>query len=104
MPAVARNAGIDKVFSPHGDKKQCKAPSIQATDEGVSKVYVESNLAINAGKTMKIHNMPGCVPHASLLDSGPGKVYCEGSPIARIGDTYGGEHPITSGSSKVFAA
>jgi uncharacterized Zn-binding protein involved in type VI secretion len=104
MPAVARDAGTDTVFSPHGDKKQCKAPSIQSTDQGVSKVYIESHLAINIGKTMRIHNMPGCIPHAPSLDSGSSKVFCEGQPIARIGDTYGGEHPITSGSSKVFAA
>jgi hypothetical protein len=104
MPPVARSSSTDTVFSPHGTAKQCKVPTTQATAQGVSKVYVESVLAINDGKIMKLHPAPGCVPHAPGLDSGSSKVRCEGAGLARIGDNYGGEHPITSGSSKVFAA
>lgn len=103
MPCVARSDSVDSVFSPHGTAKQCRAPTVQSTQQGVSKVYVEGILAINVGKTMKVHPQPGCTPHAPGLDAGSSKVVCEGTGIARIGDIYGGEHPITSGSSKVFA-
>ena len=103
MPPVARSAMTDSVFSPHGTAKYCKTPTTQATQQGVSKVYVEGILAINDGKMMKEHPAPGCAPHAPGLDAGSSKVLCEESGIARIGDIYGGEHPITSGSSKVFA-
>ncbi len=104
MPPVARASGTDTVFSPHGTAKQCRVPTTQATAAGVSKVFVESKLAINNGKPMKVHPAPGCATHAPGLDAGSSKVLCEGTGIARIGDNYGGEHPITSGSSKVFAA
>ena len=103
MPPVARALSNDTVFSPHGTGKYCLTPTTQSTDQGVSKVYVEGILAVHAGNTMILHSAPGCTPHAPGLDSGSGKVICEGTGIARIGDTYGGEHPITSGSSKVFA-
>ena len=103
MPAVARSSMNDDVFSPHGTGKQCKTPTTQSTDQGVSKVYVENILAIHVGNTMKMHPAPGCIPHNPPLDAGSSKVLCEGLGIARIGDVYGGEHPIISGSSKVFA-
>lgn len=104
MPPVARSTFADNVFSPHGTGKKCLVPTTQATDQPVSKVYVEGILAVNVGKTMKVHPAPGCTPHAPGLDAGSSKVLCEGTGIARIGDTYGGEHPIISGSSKVFSA
>lgn len=103
MPQVARSAGTDTVSSPHGTGKNCAYPTTQATDQGVSKVYVQNVLAIHIGNTMIQHPAPGCSPHSPALDSSSTKVLCEGSGIARVGDTYGGEHIITSGSSKVFA-
>lgn len=103
MPCVARNAKTDTVFSPHGTGKNCASPTVQATEEGVSKVYVEGHLAIHVGNAMKEHSMPGCYLHAPGLDAGSSKVLCQGSGIARIGDVYDKEHPITSGSSKVFS-
>lgn len=103
MPAVARSAGVDKVFSPHGAKRRCLVPTTQATQEGVSKVYVEGILAIHTGNAMTTHSQPGCIPHTPLLDNGSSKVFVEGLPLARIGDIYWAEHPIISGSSKVFA-
>lgn len=103
MPATARSASTDTVFSPHGTGRNCQSPTTQSTDQGVSKVYIESQLAVHIGNTMIEHPQPGCTPHAPALDSGSSKVFCENQPIARIGDTYGGEHIITSGSSKVFS-
>jgi uncharacterized Zn-binding protein involved in type VI secretion len=103
MPQVARSGGVDTVSSPHGTGKNCNSPTTQATDQGVSKVYVENILAIHIGNTMQEHPAPGCVPHAPSLDSASIKVLCEGSGIARVGDTYETVHIITTGSSKVFA-
>lgn len=103
MPCVARSSGSDTVFSPHGTGKNCGSPTVQATAQGVSKVYVEGILAIHVSNSMQEHPAPGCSPHAPGLDAGSNKVICEGQGIARIGDVYGGEHPITSGSSKVFS-
>lgn len=102
MPAVARSESVDSVFSPHGTGKYCLTPTTQSTDKGVSKVYVEGILAVHIGNTMIEHQNAGCSLHAPGLSSGSGKVICEEQPIARIGDAYG-EHPIISGSSKVFA-
>jgi hypothetical protein len=102
MPPVARSNSTDKVFSPHGTGKQCRVPTTQSTDQGVSKVYVENILAIHIGNTMITHPAPGCVPHAPALSTGSSKVFCENQPLARIGDNYA-EHPIISGSSKVFS-
>lgn len=104
MPQVARSAGVDTVSSPHGTGKNCAFPTTQSTAEGVSKVYVENILAIHIGNAMVVHPNSGCAPHAPVLDSASTKVLCEGSGIARVGDTYEAVHFITSGSSKVFSA
>jgi uncharacterized Zn-binding protein involved in type VI secretion len=53
---------------------------------------------------MSEHNMSGCILHSPTFDSGSSRVFVEGKPIGRIGDTYGGEHPIISGSSRVFSS
>lgn len=103
MPNVARSSGVDTVSSPHGTGRNCALPTVQATAEGVSKVYVEGILAIHIGNVMQVHPAPGCIPHAPGLDSASSKVLCEGLGIGRVGDTYGGEHFITSGSSKVLS-
>lgn len=104
MSAVARMSGVDKVFSPHGRGKKCKFPTTQRTMMGSSRVFIGSIGAVGAGDAMIVHPQPGCLPHAPGLDSGSSRVFIDGGRgIARIGDTYGGEHPITSGSSRVFA-
>lgn len=103
MPAVARSNSIDSVFSPHGDGYKCRAPSTQSTDQGVSKVFAQGVLVVVDDKLMIEHKMPGCTLHTPSLDSGSNKVFAENKGIARIGDTYGGEHPIISGCSKVFS-
>lgn len=102
MPAVARMSGTDGVFSPHGTGKKCKFPTTQATEAGSSRVFSDGIGVVRQGDMMRIHNMPGCKPHSPGLDSGSSRVFAEGLGIGRIGDTYGGEHPIISGSSRVF--
>jgi hypothetical protein len=105
MPAVARSNYVDNVFSPHGLGYKCRSPSTQTTDEGASKVFAQGTLVVVDDNKMIQHNMPNCIPHSPIptLDSGSSKVFVEGKGIARIGDIYGGEHPIISGCSKVFS-
>lgn len=103
MPAVGRMNQTDKVFSPHGTGRGCKAPTTQATQAGSGRVFSDGIGVVRAGDAMKVHPAPGCSPHDPPLDSGSGRVFAEGKGIGRIGDTYGGEHPITSGSSRVFS-
>lgn len=108
MPAVARSSSVDSVSSPDGTGNKCSLPTTQSTDEGVSKVYVQSKLAIHIGNKMIEH--PGnnnCALHSPPLKTASAKVFCEGSGIARVGDIYGSEdipdHIILTGSSKVFS-
>lgn len=103
MPAVARKNQTDKVFSPHGSGYKCLAPTTQATQAGSSRVFSDGIGVVRQGDNMKVHPAPGCAPHDPPLDSGSGRVFCEGKGLGRIGDTYGGEHPIISGSSRVFS-
>lgn len=104
MPAVARMSGTDKVFSPHGTGKKCAFPTTQATEAGSSRVFAMGVGVVRAGDAMKTHPKSGCDPHAPFLDSGSSRVFSEGLGIGRIGDNYGGEHPIISGSPRVFAS
>jgi len=103
MPAVARKDQRDKVFSPHGSGYRCRAPTTQATQAGSSRVFSDGIGVVRSGDARKEHPAPGCSPHAPTLDIGSTRVFVEGRGIGRIGDTYGGEHPITSGSARVFA-
>jgi uncharacterized Zn-binding protein involved in type VI secretion len=97
-------SGVDKVFSPHGTGKKCKFPTTQSTQSGSSRVFIGGTGVVRQSDTMSTHSMPGCNPHTPTLDNGSSRVFADGLPIGRIGDTYGGEHPIISGSSRVFSS
>lgn len=103
MPAVGRMNQTDKVFSPHGTGFRCLSPTIQATQAGSGRVFSDGIGVVRRGDAMKEHSAPGCPLHAPPLDIGSTRVFAEGRGIGRIGDTYGGEHPIISGSSRVFS-
>lgn len=103
MPAVARKSGVDQVYSPHGSGRNCASPTIQATNAGSSRVFIQGIGVVRRGDIMTEHPAPGCAPHAPALDLGSSRVFSEGLGVGRIGDTYGGEHPITTGSSRVFS-
>jgi len=113
MPAAARKSGADRVFSPHGENSRTrpkyKLPSTQYTNEGSSRVLIGGIGAVRQGDPMTDHFMVGGLLHTAVaptppkLDSGSDRVFVEGRGMGRIGDTYGGEHPIISGSSRVFS-
>lgn len=100
---VARKDSTDTVFSPDGSGMYCMAPTTQSTDKGSSDVFVNGIGAVRQGDTMKVHAGPGCPPHAPPLTSCSGTVFVNGKGVGRIGDAYGGNHTILSGSSNVFA-
>lgn len=103
MPAVARSGGSDKVLSPDGRAKKCRAPMKTATGSpGQSKVYAQGVLVVIQGDPVAVHPKSGCSPDTSSLSSASGKVFAGGGGIGRIGDRYG-NNTITSGCSKVFA-
>ena len=114
MPAVARMNRVDRVYSPHGEnsrtKPKYKMPSTQYTDSGSSRVFLEGTGIVRQDDYMTDHFMVGGLLHTAVaptppkLDSGSGRVFAEGKGIGRIGDVYGGEHPIISGSHRVFSA
>jgi uncharacterized Zn-binding protein involved in type VI secretion len=103
MAEVARGNSIDSVQSPDGTGHCCKNPTIQSTDECSSKVFIEGHGVVRQGDAMIVHNYDGpcCNPHAPTVIIGSSKVFVEGKQVARKGDSYGGDHTIISGSSKV---
>ena len=104
MPAVARSSGSDKVMSPDGTGKKCRFPVKTSTGPpGQSKVRAQGVFVVISGDTVAPHLKSGCSPDTSTLGGGSSKVHANGSPVARIGDSYG-DNIITSGSTKVMAA
>jgi uncharacterized Zn-binding protein involved in type VI secretion len=104
MPAIARSSGTDGVMSPDGTGKKCRFPVKTRTGApGQSKVRVEGVFVVIVGDPVAPHLKSGCSPDTSSLGGGSSKVYAAGSPVGRIGDSYG-DNIITSGSTKVMAA
>lgn len=104
MPEAARKDHIDDVQSPDGVGECCAFPSVQKTDEGSDSVFVNGIGIVRENDKMIVHNYPGpcCNPHQPVLDSFSSSVFINGKRAGRKGDTYGGDHVITTGSSNVF--
>lgn len=104
MPALARGFTRDQVFSETGVGYECRSPMTTTTGiSGSSKVFVEGFGVVVDGDLVGPHNASGCSPDVSQLTSFSSKVSVGGKGVARIGDRYGSDNIITSGSSKVFA-
>jgi uncharacterized Zn-binding protein involved in type VI secretion len=102
MPGIARASGTDSVASPHGTGRNCTSPTTQATAAGSGDIIVNNKGAVREGDAMTTHNQPGCTPHAPGLSSFSSTVYANGKRVGRLGDVYGGEHKITSGSADII--
>jgi uncharacterized Zn-binding protein involved in type VI secretion len=109
---VARKDNADTVFSPDGTVSgecspgvpQCDAPSIQSTKEGSSNVFINGIGAVRFGDAMKTHTHGcGCVNHSPTLSTSSSTVLVNGRGIGRNTDSYGGDHPLSSGSTNVYA-
>jgi len=104
MPAVARKNSTDTVASPDGTGDECGYPTTQSTAEGSGDVFCNNIGVVRAGDKMITHpHPPNCTPHAPALSSFSPNVFANNKKVGRIGDVYGGDHPISSGSANVFA-
>ena len=103
MPACARGDSVDSVISKTGVGDECEKPTITSTDECSTSVFIEGTGAVREGDQVAAHNKGGCSLDSSTVSSFSSKVFANGKGIARIGDQYGSDNTITSGSSKVFA-
>lgn len=104
MPAAARGNSIDTVASPDGTGVCCALPSTQSTDVCSSTVFYNNIGAVRQHDAMIVHLFDGpcCNPHAPTLPSASPNVFIENKQAGRLGDAYGGDHPISSGSPDVF--
>tara|TARA_R110002110_G_scaffold112376_2_gene279471 strand:- start:4708 stop:5028 length:321 start_codon:yes stop_codon:yes gene_type:complete len=104
MPGVARSAGIDEVYSPHGTGDDCDDETLQATAAGSTDVFANGTGVVTFGDAMTEHPNAGtCDVHSSLLDAGSSTVLVNGKGVGRLGDTYGTVHVISTGSLNVIA-
>lgn len=105
MPKVARKDSVDTVASPDGAGICCASPSTQSTDKGSNNVFVNNIGVVRKDDAMITHNYPGpcCNPHAPTLSTYSSTVFANGLNLGRLGDAYGGDHIISSGSDNVYA-
>jgi uncharacterized Zn-binding protein involved in type VI secretion len=104
MPSVARGAGVDSVFSKTGSGNGCGSPLTTATNELSPDVITNNTGTVREGDKVAPHPLPGCIPtDESVVSAGAPAVFANFQEVARIGDEYGSDNTITSGSSNVFA-
>jgi uncharacterized Zn-binding protein involved in type VI secretion len=97
MPGVAR-AGVDSIATGH----LCDATALIATGGSSPKVFINGSRAALLGTLITTHNTKvgdACVPHSSSVLAGSSKVFCGGTPIARIGDSADAGAIISSSST-----
>jgi uncharacterized Zn-binding protein involved in type VI secretion len=99
MPAVAV-CTVDEIATGHS----CSATAgIQGAL--ISKVTIGGNPIAVQGDAIAPHTIKSgriCIPHSASINAGSGKVFAQGRPVARIGDSADAGS-IISGSSNVFA-
>jgi uncharacterized Zn-binding protein involved in type VI secretion len=108
MPAIARG-GVDDVLSPHGrpSPRSCATPGVYKTIAITRRAFVEGYPIVLVGDPMEAHPDPAsnCGLHAPTLSNGSSRIFYQGIPVGRIGDSYNqsGNHPIISGSIRCFS-
>lgn len=68
-------------------------------------VYADGILISVPGAPTVVHTIPAgpdCVPHSAALNAGSPNVFCEGSPMGRVGDSADAGS-MTGGSPTTFA-
>jgi uncharacterized Zn-binding protein involved in type VI secretion len=104
MPSVARGDGADTVFSKTGSGNGCGSPLTTATNECSPDVITNDIGTVRENDKVAPHPLPGCIPtDESVVSAGAPAVFANFQEVARIGDEYGSDNTITSGSSNVFA-
>ena len=104
MPAIARSSGQDRVFSRTGTGKGCGRPIYTTTGDPTCEVYVNGFKVVRRGDMVALHPAGGCGPDLSTLTSSSSTIFVGGQGIGRIGDSYGSDNTIISGSSTVFCS
>lgn len=102
MPAAARGLGTDKVFSKTGTRKRCRAPMKTSTFECSDDVFFNGVGSVRIGDKVALHPASGCGPDLSTLSTSSSRVFVNKKGAGRIGDRYGNDNIIISGSSTVF--
>lgn len=104
MPAVARSDGNDKVFSKTGTGKDCNYPNPSVVTGAAScEVYANNYKIVRESDIVGAHLASGCeIVDISTMTEGSSTVFIGGKKVARIGDNYGSDNIITSGSYDVF--
>jgi uncharacterized Zn-binding protein involved in type VI secretion len=104
MPSVARGQGEDSVFSKTGSGKDCVSPLTVGTNECSPDVRANNICVVREDDQVEPHPLPGCTPtDEAVVSAGAPAVFANFQEVARIGDEYGSDNTITSGSSNVFA-
>ena len=105
MPAVARAAGTDTVYSLTGSSSGCNSPMNTTTGvNGSPNVFVNGIAVVRQGDTVGAHPRSGCIiTDTSVLTTFSATVFVNGLGIGRVGDQYTSDNTITSGSPTVFA-
>lgn len=103
MPAIVLADGQDDVLSLTGSGHECRLPkSIKTGAATFTSVKINGHPPVLEGDDVAPHNKGNCVPDDSVLTTFSTKVKINGKGVARIGDKYGSDNTITSGSSNVF--
>jgi uncharacterized Zn-binding protein involved in type VI secretion len=100
MPPVSR-AGVDNIATGH----LCDTTALISTSGASSKVFTNGSRTALQGTQIQVHTFlvgQSCIPHAVVVNAGSSKVFAEGIPVARIGDSADAGS-IIAGSGTVSA-
>jgi uncharacterized Zn-binding protein involved in type VI secretion len=101
MAAVARLG--DPVFSATGSGYKCRAPRTISIASASTRFYADGiGIARGGADTVSPHPKAGCSPDGSLIIQSSSRVFIEGHPAARIGDSAPSDNTLIAGSSRVF--
>ena len=101
MSAVARLG--DSVFSVTGAGYKCGSPTTISIASASSRCFADAK-GIARGNVDKVtaHAKGGCSPDSDLIIKSSSRVFIEGNPAARIGDSAQSDNTLIAGSSRVF--
>jgi uncharacterized Zn-binding protein involved in type VI secretion len=101
MAAVARLK--DSVFSATGIGHKCRAPRTISIASASSRFFADGiGIARGGVDTVDPHNKSECIPDIDLIIKSSSRVFIEGNPAARIGDSAASDNTLIAGSSRVF--
>ena len=101
MAAVARRG--DSVFSATGSGYKCRAPRSIKIASASTRFFADGiGIARGDVDTVSPHAKGECEPDGDLVIKASSRVFIEGHPAARIGDSAESDNRLIAGSSRVF--